>query len=91
MFEVAIKCWMGVPHVPCVQRMCLIPLVIMLSPTSDVVTHHNKLQDTLTEACRRTHQNFKVDNLTHDHSHSRPADIMVPNWYFDLYRLSLTF
>ena len=49
----------------------------------DVVTRHNKLQDTLAETCRRAHLNVKVEagsNLTHDHSHTRPADILVPNW-----------
>ena len=49
----------------------------------DVVTCHNKLRDTLAEACRRAHLNVKVEagaNLTHDHSHSHPADILVPNW-----------
>ena len=49
----------------------------------DVVTHHNKLHDTLAETCRRAHLSVKVEagsNLTHDHSHTRPADIKVPNW-----------
>eukprot|EP00731_Ephydatia_muelleri_P021549 Em0014g140a len=49
----------------------------------DVVTHHNKLRDTLAETCRRAHLSVKVEagsNLTKDHSHTRPADILVPNW-----------
>ena len=49
----------------------------------DVVTRHNKLRDTLAETCCRAHLSFKVEagsNLTHDHSHTRPADILVPNW-----------
>ena len=49
----------------------------------DVVSHHNKLRDTLAEACRRAHLSVKVEagcNLTLGHSHSRPADILVPNW-----------
>ena len=48
-----------------------------------MVTRHNKLRDTLTETCRRAHLSVKVEagsSLTHDHSHTRPADILVPNW-----------
>ena len=72
--------------VPCVQRVCLILLAIMPSPakhSGDVVTHHNKLWDTLAEACHRTHLNVKMEagaNINHDHSHSHPANILVPNW-----------
>ena len=48
----------------------------------NVVTHHNKLRDTLAaETCRRAHQSVKVEagsNHTHDHSHTHPADILVP-------------
>ena len=39
--------------------------------------------DALAETCRRAHLNVMVkagSNLTHDHSHTRPADILVPNW-----------
>ena len=46
----------------------------------DVVSRH---RDTLAEACRRAHLSVKVEagcNLTLDHSHSYPADILVPNW-----------
>ena len=49
----------------------------------DVVTCHNKLRDTLAETCRRAHLSVKVEagsNLTKDHSHTRPADFLVPNW-----------
>ena len=48
-----------------------------------MVTWHNKLRDTLAETCRRAHLSVKVkagSNLTKDHSHTRPADILVPNW-----------
>ena len=48
----------------------------------DVVTRHNKLRDTLAGTCRRAHLSVKVEagnSLTHDHSHTRPADILVPN------------
>ena len=49
----------------------------------DVVTHHNKLRATLAETCFRAHLNVEVEagsNLSKDHSHTRPADILVPNW-----------
>ena len=49
----------------------------------DVVSCHNKLRDTLAEACCRAHLSVKVEagsNLTLDHSHSHPADILVLNW-----------
>ena len=48
-----------------------------------MVTRNNKLHDTLAETCRRAHLSVKVkagSNLTKDHSHTRPADILVPNW-----------
>ena len=49
----------------------------------DVVTCHNKLRDTLAETWRRAHLSVKVEagsTLTKDHSHTRPAEILVPNW-----------
>ena len=59
----------------------------MLNPLGhwggDIVSCHNKLLDTLAEACRRVHLSVKVEagsNLTRDHSHSCPADMLVPNW-----------
>ena len=48
-----------------------------------VVSCHNKDRGTLAEACHRAHLSVKVEGgsyLTHDHTHSRPADILVPNW-----------
>ena len=49
-----------------------------------LVTRHNKLGDTLAETCRRAYLSVKVKAgsiLTYDHSHTRPADILVPNWF----------
>ena len=72
--------------VPCVQGVCTITLATTLSPANGVVMLSpatNRLRDTLAEACRRAHLSVKVEagcNLTLDHSHSRPADILVPNW-----------
>eukprot|EP00731_Ephydatia_muelleri_P001661 Em0001g1661a len=44
---------------------------------------HNKLRDILAETCRRAHLSVQVEagcNLTPDHSHSRPADVLISNW-----------
>ena len=49
----------------------------------DVITRHNKLRDTLAETCCRAHLSVKAEagsDLTKDHSHTHPADILVPNW-----------
>ncbi|KAL5503406.1 hypothetical protein EMCRGX_G010350 [Ephydatia muelleri] len=49
----------------------------------DVVFRHNKLRDILAETCRRAHLSVQVEagcNLTPDHSHSRPADVLISNW-----------
>ena len=47
-----------------------------------MVSRHNKLRDILAESCRRAHLGDQVEmgnNLT-NHSHTRPADLLVPNW-----------
>ena len=49
----------------------------------DEVTSHNQLRNVLVETCRRAHLSVKVEmgsNLTSEHDHSRPADILLPNW-----------
>ena len=48
-----------------------------------MVIRHNHLRNVLVETCRRAHLSVKVEmgsNLTSDHDHSRPADILLPNW-----------
>ncbi|KAL5516716.1 hypothetical protein EMCRGX_G002121 [Ephydatia muelleri] len=48
----------------------------------DVVFRHNKLRDIMAETCRRAHFSVQVEagcNLTSDHSHSRPADVLISN------------
>ena len=45
----------------------------------DVVFRH---RDILAETCRRAHFSVQVEagcNLTRDHSHSRPADVLISN------------
>ena len=49
----------------------------------DVVFRHKKLRDILAETCRRAHFSVQVEagcNLTSDHRHSRPADVLISNW-----------
>eukprot|EP00731_Ephydatia_muelleri_P013116 Em0007g426a len=49
----------------------------------DVVFRHNRLRDILAETCRRAYFSVQVEagcNLTPDHSHSRPADVLISNW-----------
>ena len=50
----------------------------------DVVTWHNMIRDILVETCRRAHIGVKVEdgnNLSRDHSKTRPADVLLPNWF----------
>ena len=40
----------------------------------------------MAETCRRAHFSVQVEtgcNLTSDHSHSRPADVLISNWVLD--------
>ena len=49
-----------------------------------MVTRHNMIRDILVETCRRAHIGVKVEvgnNLGRDHSKTRPADILLPNWF----------
>ena len=48
-----------------------------------MVSRHNKLCDVLAESCRQAHLGVQVEmgsNVTPNHSHTRPADLLVPNW-----------
>ena len=49
----------------------------------DVFSCHNKLRDVLAESCQRAHLGVQVEmgsHVTLNHSHTRPADLLVPNW-----------
>ena len=49
-----------------------------------MVSRHNRIRDILVETCRRAHIGVKVEvdnNLSRDHSKTRPADILLPNWF----------
>ena len=90
-FQVAIKWWLGLDTscgsiCPLCPGKVIDPLghhALTCKRGGDVVTRHNKLRDTLAETCRRAHLSVKVEagsNLSKDHSHTRPADILIPNW-----------
>ena len=64
---------------PLVQGVCLVPFdhhALSLSPASvvhgDVVTCHNKLQDTLAEACHRAHLNVTGGGKKQSHPQPHP-------------------
>ena len=49
----------------------------------DVVARHNTLRDVLAETCHRAHLGIQVEagnDLTADHSHTHPADLLLTNW-----------
>ena len=51
----------------------------------DVVSRHNQLRDTLSfvKTCRITGVSASIEAgcwLGHDHLHTRPADVLLPNW-----------
>ena len=89
-FQVAIKWWLGLDLsygscCPLCPEIALDPLghhAVTCKRGGDVVSRHNKLRDVLAESCRRAHLGVQVEmgnNLT-NHSHTRPADLLVPNW-----------
>ncbi|KAL5515687.1 hypothetical protein EMCRGX_G000889 [Ephydatia muelleri] len=49
----------------------------------DIVTRHNLLRDVVANLLRQAHMGVTVEagyGLTHDNSHSRPADVLVTRW-----------
>ena len=50
----------------------------------DVVIRHNNIRNILAESFRRAGINVQCEagsGLSHDNRHTRPADILVPNWF----------
>ena len=48
-----------------------------------MVIRHNTLRDVLAETCHRAHLGIQVEagnDLTADHSHTRPADLLLTDW-----------
>eukprot|EP00731_Ephydatia_muelleri_P001670 Em0001g1670a len=90
-FQTALKWWLGLDTAE--GSICALCPDKMLDPLGhhattckrggDVVFLHNKLRDILAETCRRAHLSVQVEagcNPTPDHSHSRPADVLISNW-----------
>ena len=88
-FQVAIKWWLGLDvseGSPC--ALCpgstldhLGHHAVTCKYGGDVVTRHNMIRDILVETCRQAHIGVKVEvgnNLSRDHSKTRPADILPP-------------
>ena len=90
-FQTALKWWLGLDTAE--GSVCALCPDKMLDPLGhhattckrggDVVFHHNRLRDILGETGRRAHFSVQVEtgcNLVPDHSHSRPADVLISNW-----------
>ena len=48
-----------------------------------MISRQNKLRDALAKSSRRAHLGVQVEtgsNVTPNHSHTHPADPLVPNW-----------
>ncbi|KAL5503093.1 hypothetical protein EMCRGX_G009995 [Ephydatia muelleri] len=90
-FQVAIKWWLGLDTSEGSQC-ALCPgstldhcghHAVTCKYGGDVVSRHNRIRDILVETCRWAHIGVKVEvgnNLSRDHSKTRPADILLPNW-----------
>ena len=90
-FQVAIKWWLGLDTSG--GSLCSLCPDTVLDPLGhhastckrggDAVFRHNRLRVVVAESCRLAHLSVKVEagnNLTPDHSHTRPADVLVQNW-----------
>ena len=90
-FQVAIKWWLGLDTSG--GTLCSLCPDTVLDPLGhhastckrggDAVFRHNRLRDVVAESCRLAHLSVKVEagnNLPPDHSHTRPADVLVQNW-----------
>eukprot|EP00731_Ephydatia_muelleri_P035190 Em0103g2a len=90
-FQIAVKWWLGLDTSEGSQcTLCLGVLdhlghhAVTCKYGGDVVSRHNKIRDILVETCRRAHIGVQVEvgnNLTHDHNKTRPADILLSNWF----------
>ena len=89
--QIAIKWWLGLDTSQGSQ--CALCPGIALDPLGhhaitckrggDVVTCHNTLRDVLAEICHQAHLGVQVEagnDLTADHSHTHPADLLLTNW-----------
>eukprot|EP00731_Ephydatia_muelleri_P035335 Em0115g3a len=89
-FQTAVRWWLGVgvgrTVCPFCQDVALDPLghhAVTCSHGRDVVIRHNHLRDVFVDFCRRAHLSVSVEKghgLTRDHSHTRPADVLIAGW-----------
>ena len=90
-YNVALKWWLGL-DTSCGSSCAFCPDSI-LDPLRPPCVHvqtrgrrsscHNLLRDVFADSCRLAHLPVKLEvgnNLTPDHDHSRPADVLVHNW-----------
>ena len=90
-FRTAVKWWFGMET--SYASNCVLCLDSALDPLGhhaatckrggDAVLRHNKLRDILAESFHQAHIRVQVEagsGLSHDHSNSRPADILVFDW-----------
>ena len=90
-YHVALKWWLGL-DTSGGSRCSLCPDSILdplghhattCKQGGDIVHRHNLLRDVFADSCRLAHLSVKVEvgnNLTPDHDHTRPADVLVHNW-----------
>ena len=91
-FQVAIKWWLGMdvsfdsccPYFPNHRLDPLGHHALTCKHRGDVVLRHNSLRDVFVEICHRACLGGQVEvgsGLGLDGLHSRPADVLVNNWY----------
>ena len=90
-FQVAIKWWLGLDTSDSSQcALCpgsaldhLGHHAVTCKYGGDVVSCHNRIRDILVETCCWAYIGVKMEvgnNVSRDHSKTRPADILLPNW-----------
>ena len=90
-FHASIRWWLGLDTsgsslCPVCSQKGLDPLghhATTCTHGGDVVTRHNLLRDVGANLFRQAHMGVTVEvgyGLTHDNSHSRPADVLVTRW-----------
>ena len=78
------RCWWD-----CCTDVALDPLghhAVTCRHGGDVVVRHNLLRDVVVDFCRQAHLSVSIEKghgLTRDHSHSRPADVLISGWDMD--------
>ena len=90
-YQVAMRWWLGLdisggvmcPFCPEIALDSLGHHAVTCRHGGDVVIRHNLLRDVVADLCRRAHLSVLVEKghgLTRDHSHTRPADILIAGW-----------